>query len=92
MAGYPAGYPAIPDIRPNPKFSFKRIKIFFVKERLSDNGTLMYPSVTFCTKYIWQDFPGVMEILNNNKSMGFMVCILIFVSIYSIITNVRISV
>ena len=33
----------------------------------------MYPSVTFCTKYIWQDFPGVMEILNNNKSIGYKV-------------------
>ena len=24
-----------------------------------DSGSLLYPSVTFCTKYIWQSFPGV---------------------------------
>ena len=43
------------------------------QERLSDNGKLMYPSITFCTKYIWQDFPGVMEIINNNKSIDYQV-------------------
>ena len=42
-----------------------------------DNGALLYPSITFCTKYIWQTFPGVLEILNNNKSMDFYVSIYI---------------
>ena len=28
-----------------------------------DSGSLLYPSVTFCTKYIWQSFPGVLVIL-----------------------------
>ena len=42
-----------------------------LQERLEDSGTLLYPSITFCTKYIWEGFPGVMEILNNNKSLDF---------------------
>ncbi|XP_023331127.1 uncharacterized protein LOC111703419 [Eurytemora carolleeae] len=46
-------------------------KLTSLQERLSDNGKLMYPSITFCTKYIWQDFPGVMEIINNNKSINY---------------------
>ena len=27
-----------------------------------DSGSLLYPSVTFCTKYIWQSFPGVSKL------------------------------
>ena len=46
-------------------------KLTSLQERLEDSGTLLYPSITFCTKYIWEGFPGVMEILNNNKSMDF---------------------
>ena len=42
-----------------------------LQERLEDSGTLLYPSITFCTKNIWEGFPGVMEILNNNKSLNF---------------------
>ena len=32
---------------------------------------LIHPSITFCTKYIWEGFPGVLELLNNNKSLNF---------------------
>ena len=46
-------------------------KLTSLQERLEDSGTLLYPSITFCPKYIWEGFPGVMEILNNNKSMDF---------------------
>ena len=30
-----------------------------------DSGSLLYPSVTFCTKYIWQSFPGVSELFEG---------------------------
>ena len=30
-----------------------------------DSGSLLYPSVTFCTKYIWQSFPGVRKIFEG---------------------------
>ena len=43
----------------------------FDQERLEDTGTLLYPSITICPKYIWENFPGVLEILNNNKSLDF---------------------
>ena len=46
-------------------------KLTSLQERLEDSGSLLYPSVTFCPKYIWEGFPGVMEILNNNKSLKF---------------------
>ena len=42
-----------------------------LQERLEDSGTLLYPSITFCAKYIWEGFPGVMELLNNNQSLQF---------------------
>ena len=46
-------------------------KLTSLQESLSDSGSLRYPSVTFCTKYIWESFPGVLEILNKNMSMDF---------------------
>ena len=41
-----------------------------LQERLEDTGSLTYPSITFCAKHIWEDFPGVMEIINNNNTVS----------------------
>lgn len=46
-------------------------KLTSLQESLKDSGTLRYPSVTFCSKYTWESFPGVLEILNKNMSMDF---------------------
>ena len=32
-----------------------------------DSGSLLYPSVTFCTKYIWQSFPGVRRFFKGRR-------------------------
>ena len=42
-----------------------------LQEQLEDTGLLRYPSITFCPKYSWETFPGVMELLNNNKSVTY---------------------
>ena len=46
-------------------------KLTSLQESLYDSGTLRYPSITFCTKYVWESFPGVLEILNKNMSMDY---------------------
>ena len=34
----------------------------------SQRNQIFFLSITFCPKYIWEGFPGVMEILNNNRN------------------------
>ena len=46
-------------------------KLTSLQETLTDLGTIRYPSITFCPKYTWESFPGVLEFLNKNMSMGF---------------------
>ena len=44
-----------------------RIVMIIVNEYPQDSGSLLYPSVTFCTKYIWQSFPGVRRIFKGSR-------------------------
>ena len=37
-----------------PYFSTVLTLMIAIQERLEDSGTLLYPSITFCPKYIWQ--------------------------------------
>ena len=39
-----------------------------LQERLEDTGTINYPSITFCAKHVWRTFPGVIDMIKNNKS------------------------
>ena len=40
-----------------PYFSTVLTLMIATQERLEDSGTLLYPSITFCPKYIWQVTP-----------------------------------
>ena len=40
-----------------PYFSMFLALMIATQERLEDSGTLLYPSITFCPKYIWQVTP-----------------------------------
>ena len=44
-------------------------KITSLQESLEDNGTLLYPSVSFCIVNIWETYPGVLERIKTQENI-----------------------
>ena len=42
-----------------------------LQEGLEDHGTLVYPSITFCTVNLWDEYPGVLEFIGQNETVTF---------------------
>ena len=50
------------------KFNSKQTVL---QESLEDTGEVLYPSISFCAKYIWDQYPGLIDHLQQNKSTTF---------------------
>ena len=48
----------------------KYIKSKTTKEDiLQDDGEVLFPSITFCKKYVYDIFPGIIQVIKENESI-----------------------
>ena len=45
-------------------------KMTSFQESLEDTGTIMYPSISFCVKNIWDVYPGLINYVETNESVS----------------------
>ena len=42
-----------------------------LQQSLEEEPSLLYPSITFCTVNLWDEYPGVLEFIGQNESVTF---------------------
>ena len=52
----------------NIAFEKYKSKQTYFQESVVDEGTLLYPSISFCTVNIWDTYPGVLQLIKNNET------------------------